>query len=41
MLNKNSKKGFKEKIVQYYIDLIKDEESSNENFWNEFFLLKV
>ncbi|XP_075676447.1 armadillo-like helical domain-containing protein 3 isoform X1 [Dermatophagoides pteronyssinus] len=41
MLNKNSKKGFKEKIVQYYIDLIKDEESSNENFWNEFFLLKA
>ncbi|XP_075591311.1 armadillo-like helical domain-containing protein 3 [Dermatophagoides farinae] len=41
MLNKNSKKGLREKIVQFYIDLITGEESSNENFWNEFFLLKA
>lgn len=44
MLNKNSKRGFKEKIVQIYIDLIKETKNvhiNEDQFWNEFFLLKV
>ncbi|KAF7491037.1 hypothetical protein SSS_01812 [Sarcoptes scabiei] len=38
---KNEKRIFQEKIVHMYLSIIKEENHLNENFWNEFFLLKA